>query len=322
MPMFAVADEQSTGKTRAALMPRFRPDSSSSCVKRAGVEKLLHQRVVGLGDHLDERFARGLRRRLELGRNRAFRGLPLPSAAKVHAFIATRSTTPRNALLLADRQLHRHDRAAEHGTQRFERSIEAGTFAVEPVQHDDARQLELGRRRPTPSRSRPRRRRPRRRRRARRPHAQRCPRIAQEIRHARRIDEVDLVLVPLERRRGCRPACASARSPLRRSRSPSSRRPRVRSGSPRRHRTAAPKRAVSCRRRYGRRGRHCGYWEPHRLSYGQPLVRRSDSFQLPVSSRFSYGATSGRHAHQGRIAYAEPPRADPRAGRARQKAGT
>ena len=63
--------------------------------QRAGFEELLHQRIVGLGDHLDERFARGVR---GLSRSREplpSVSLPLPSAAKVMAFIATRSTTPR-----------------------------------------------------------------------------------------------------------------------------------------------------------------------------------------------------------------------------------
>ena len=43
--------------------------------QRAGVEELLHQRVVGFRDHLDQRLARRLRRSVELGGNRALGGL-------------------------------------------------------------------------------------------------------------------------------------------------------------------------------------------------------------------------------------------------------
>ena len=94
--------------------------------------------------------------------------LPLSSVWKMNAFFVTRSTTPLNALLLADRQLNRDDRAvARLRAATASERVEAGALAIEPVEHDQPRQPELARRPPTPFRSAPSRRRPRRRRRAR-----------------------------------------------------------------------------------------------------------------------------------------------------------
>ena len=41
--------------------------------QRAGLEELLHQRLVGLGDHLDERLARGVDRVGHVGGHRRLR---------------------------------------------------------------------------------------------------------------------------------------------------------------------------------------------------------------------------------------------------------
>ena len=81
----------------------------------------------------------------------------------------TRSTTPREGLLLADRQLDR-DRPSRPQTraQRLERALEAGALAIEPVERRPGAAARARRPRPTPSRSAPRRRRRRRRRPARR----------------------------------------------------------------------------------------------------------------------------------------------------------
>ena len=73
MPMFAAADADSTGKMRAGGDAALEPGEQLLLRQRAGVEELLHQRVVRFRDHLDQRFARRLRRSLELGRNRAVR---------------------------------------------------------------------------------------------------------------------------------------------------------------------------------------------------------------------------------------------------------
>ena len=66
------------------------------------------------------------------------------------AFFATRSTTPRNVLLLADRQLDRDDRAVARlrGATASDRSRLARSRSSR-LTHDEARQPELARRPPT-----------------------------------------------------------------------------------------------------------------------------------------------------------------------------
>ena len=59
--------------------------------------------------------------------------LPEPSAAYVNAFIDTRSTTPLKSRLFADRQLNRHDRAAERQAERLQRALERRALAIEAV---------------------------------------------------------------------------------------------------------------------------------------------------------------------------------------------
>ena len=134
MPMLVVAEVSSTGKMRAARDAALEPGEELFLRQRAGVEELLHQRVVGLGDHLDQRFARRVAVSIMSPGMAPSTGLPLPSSANMHAFIATRSMTPGEGLLLADRQLDRDDGAPEHAAQRFERALEAGALAVEPVE--------------------------------------------------------------------------------------------------------------------------------------------------------------------------------------------
>ena len=154
------------GRSAPAATPRLRPDDQLVLRQRAGVEELLHQRVVGFGDHLDQRLARASAPAPSmLGRDRRLRSAcRCRRSAKVHAFIGDQIDDAAEALLLADRQLDRDDRAAEHAAQRLERAVEAGALAIEPVEHDEPRQLQLLGGRSRPSRSGPRRRPPRRRR--------------------------------------------------------------------------------------------------------------------------------------------------------------
>ena len=125
-------------------------------------------------------------------------GLPLPSARELPRLHRHQIDDAAEGFLFADRQLHGHDRAAEGGPQGLERPLEAGALAIEAVEDDDARDAQLLGGRPdlfgrtsTPGDG---------------VHdhqrgirdAQRRARVAQEIRHPRRVDEVDLVLVPLD----------------------------------------------------------------------------------------------------------------------------
>ena len=78
--------------------------------ERALLEELLHQLVVGLGHHLDERLARRLDRRLHVRRERVF--LELAAAVGlVHVGLhRDQVDDAAERLLLADRQLDRDDR--------------------------------------------------------------------------------------------------------------------------------------------------------------------------------------------------------------------
>ena len=53
--------------------------------------------------------------------------------------MVTRSTTPRKLSLRADGQLDRHHAAAKSLFERSQRAVEAGQFAIHPVQHEGAR---------------------------------------------------------------------------------------------------------------------------------------------------------------------------------------
>ena len=142
------------------------------------------------------------------------------------------------------------------------------------------------------------RRRPRRRRRARRPrHAQRRARVAQEIRHAGRVDEVDLVLVPLDVGEAARQRVL-ARDLL-----------FVVVGH-RRPVVHAPESVHRAGIEQQRRDELClagaamadegdisDDWERRRPSYEQPSDAAADSCQLPAASfQLDRLRTSGRHA--------------------------
>ncbi len=81
--MFAVAEAQNTREDPAGGDAALQARHQLLLGERAGVEELLHQRVVCFGDHLDERFARRLRARLRDRQGSApSLGLPLPSARR------------------------------------------------------------------------------------------------------------------------------------------------------------------------------------------------------------------------------------------------
>ena len=121
-----------------------RPADQLLLRQRARLEERLHQRVVGFGHHLDRALraptvAASSQRR---GGTVALRRLAAAVGGERQAFIDTRSTTPVKSLLLADRQLDRHDRAAAEVAKRAERALEARALAIQPVDDDDAREAE------------------------------------------------------------------------------------------------------------------------------------------------------------------------------------
>ena len=57
MPMFSVADVQTSGNSFAGDRRAAQAGDELFVGQRAGLEELLHQLLVGLRDHLDERLA-------------------------------------------------------------------------------------------------------------------------------------------------------------------------------------------------------------------------------------------------------------------------
>ncbi len=165
--------------------------------ERSSLEELFHQRFVGFGDHLDERFARG--RRL-VGHLRRDVGLGALAAAigKEHVrFLPDKIDDAAKRFFLADGHLNRNDGAVERRVNRLQRPLEARALAIEAIDDDQARQPGLVGRLPCFLRL--------------YLHArhgvddhnrrigdpQRRARVRQEVRHARCVDEVDFGLVPL-----------------------------------------------------------------------------------------------------------------------------
>ena len=58
--MFSSADVQTQRKELAGDRRAAQAGDQLVVGQRAGLEELLHQLLVGLGDHLDQRFARGV----------------------------------------------------------------------------------------------------------------------------------------------------------------------------------------------------------------------------------------------------------------------
>ena len=97
--MLATPDVQTSGNTFAVVRRLLEPGDQLVLRQRAGVEELLHQLLVGFGDHLDRalRARRWPRRSCRRGR-RLRSSCPSRRSANVYAFIATRSTTPLKSL--------------------------------------------------------------------------------------------------------------------------------------------------------------------------------------------------------------------------------
>ena len=92
--MFAVAETQNSGNTRPEATPRFSPPTSSSCVS-VPASKKRSINASSASATISMSASRAVCAALSRSAGMA-PSLGLPSAPKVQAFIATRSTTPRN----------------------------------------------------------------------------------------------------------------------------------------------------------------------------------------------------------------------------------
>ena len=108
---------------------------------RSLLEELLHQGVVALGDHLDQRFVRLLSRRLQVGGNLAF--VPFAVAAEVIG-VSLHPDQVHDAaqvLLLANRQFQRNHRTPERFGQRLQHALGVGALPVHPTGHNQPRRF-------------------------------------------------------------------------------------------------------------------------------------------------------------------------------------
>ena len=114
-------------------------------VESALIEIFFEQRVVGLGDRLEQRGARRFRLGLQVGGQFLF----LEFAAGVGVGERLHREHVHDALeaeLLANRNRQRDRARAEHFLEILHRAVEAGALAIEPRHECDSRQLEfLGR---------------------------------------------------------------------------------------------------------------------------------------------------------------------------------
>ncbi len=107
------------------------------------LEKLLHQRVVDFGDHLHELFMRFLHGGGQIGGNLFDRRLAVAAGliqVRVHGHQVHHAA---EIFLFADRQLDGYGGTAEDLVERLHRAPEAREFAVHPIQHKRARNIEF-----------------------------------------------------------------------------------------------------------------------------------------------------------------------------------
>ena len=191
-----VAEPHTTGKTVALATPMAMVSSSSRDGGDVAVQVALEQLVVGDHDAFDEVVVHLVLTLLHLVGDLAY--LALAGVVDVR-LVGEQVGDSVERCLLADGQLERGDACAEPIPELFERAVERGAFLVELVDEDHAGDAQLPGESPDPlgadldsvdgvhhehgeiD------------------HAQGGVDVANEVGVARRVDEVDLVALPLER---------------------------------------------------------------------------------------------------------------------------
>ena len=198
MPIALAAEPTITGARRARAKPSFAPLTMCSSGSVPCLEVLLDQRVVGLGHRLDQLLARRVGHRMDLVGPVRLLGL---RAARVEVGLLVQEVgDPAELVLGADRQLEGRDLVPERRDELGERGLEVGALAVELVHEDRPGQPLLDRELPgvlgldldAVDR---------------RDHddhgvgrADRRAQVADEVGVARRVEDVDLHALPLDRR--------------------------------------------------------------------------------------------------------------------------
>ena len=111
--------------------------------QRALLEELLDQRLVGLGHHLHEPLDGGGGGRLRLVRHVHLLELAALVVGVDVGPVREQVGHAHEALLLAQGDGHRHHPPAEGPLERLEGAGEARPVAIDPVDHDDAREVVL-----------------------------------------------------------------------------------------------------------------------------------------------------------------------------------
>ncbi len=196
--MLRAPDTQKTGNSLAIRIARARPAVSSSCVSEPA-SKNFSISASSASATISVSVSRALAAAAD---NASGSGpsviLPDSSPANVYAFIATRSTTPLKSLSLPIGSWTGTQPRPSVDAHRLERAIEAGALAVETIERDQARELQLlggrpdlfGRDLDAPDGVHDHQRRF--------GHAQRRQGLADEVAHPGGIDQIDFRFVPLE----------------------------------------------------------------------------------------------------------------------------
>ena len=113
--------------------------------QRALLEEFFHQRVIALGDHFHQRFVRGLGGLGQILGNLLDLRLAVAVGRVDMRFHRDQVDHPAKRFLRANRQLQRHDVAAEHARDGLQRAIVIRQLAVHPVDGEGARHVIFGR---------------------------------------------------------------------------------------------------------------------------------------------------------------------------------
>ena len=143
VPSFFVAEPQATGNSSPRRTSACSASRSSSRRDLLAVEVLDREVVGDLDDRLDEALAPGRRLVDHVGRDRPGLGLARAVAGVLVGDHVQHVDDAAKVLLAADRDRDRDAARRELLLDRLERGGEVGAVAVEVVDEDDARLLEL-----------------------------------------------------------------------------------------------------------------------------------------------------------------------------------
>ena len=142
-PILCRPEAQKTGKMRISAHTLLESGQNLLDFERPFVEKLLHQGIIALGHHLDERFVRFLGGVRQIGGDIALFALAVTIGSVGIGFHADQVDHALELALGADGDLDGNGGAAEILLDVGEGALEIGAFAVELIDDDGAGELEI-----------------------------------------------------------------------------------------------------------------------------------------------------------------------------------